>query len=1083
MKPNTVILARLVSSLAIAFPAIIHATVTVVGVDSTAGADWRTAAALEADGQYGTLGYVVFGLNAGNNVYAQPYYLDGGTSNAGVSNSGNLVSLPADIAITCQDNNIGMWSGNGNFGMMQDPANGNALTPVPLLANSGGPRQFTITRATNTGYRVTIMTASGDGANHTYSPSLDDGSGAAASTSYHHTTDGLAYHVFDITPGTSNIVISVMDPQNWSLTGIAFDEYVAPLVSLAWVGATSAWDMTTAGNWIDVAGNSPAIFSDSVPVLFDDTATATTVDISSGNVMPQTATFSNSSKDYTLQGSNGIVGGTALIKTGTGNLTVLNTNTYSGGTTLTGGTLQLGDGTSGHDGAVTGSISNNGSVVWNLFDNQTVSGAIRGAGSLDKSGQGTLTLASASSSYSGDITISGGTLLAGGSTGGSNPTVGSLGDPTLPRTITVNSGATLSFGANDVMGNHTSTPAVALVVNSGGTVTTNGEYFNALAAVTLNGGTLTAIGGANGTFPSFALKGLVTAAEGMTSTISASGTFAGYHLGDYSVTGTTFQVGDAGILNVSGALNDGLAGGLQASFLTKTGNGNMILTGANGYTGNTAVISGTLELADGSLVSPSRTDVNNGATYLVSGGTKTGGLIDVNAGGTYTQTAGEVTCTSQFVIGAHGTSTGSISGGKLTINAPFYIGGYGEGSGTGTFTQTGGEVVVNGGVNYNGGGSNNGIYTLSGGSLTTNAFGTDGGTGTATFNFNGGVLLPTVSTPGFMQGLYAVNVMAAGATINTNNYDITIGQALVHDSALDTTPDGGLTKVGAGTLTLAGTSTYTGNTTVNGGNLLVNGSITGSGEVNLAAGTALGGTGTIAGAVNVQPGGTLTVAGASGTTMGTLTIHGDLTLAGDTLLRLNKDGAPSCDQIAESGGWLAFGGTLTLSSVGTPLAAGDSFTIFTAGGTGSFSSISPATPGNGLLWDTGKLASDGILSVKSTGGYDLWAAANVGGGTPTDDFDHDGVPNAVEYFMGETGASFTATPAPVNGMITWPKNKDANAACKVQTSGDLSHWTDAPSDANSPPAAGFYHESDTSVNYTLPAGDAKIFFRLEVTIP
>ncbi len=98
--------------------------------------------------------------------------------------------------------------------------------------------------------------------------------------------------------------------------------------------------------------------------------------------------------------------------------------------------------------------------------------------------------------------------------------------------------------------------------------------------------------------------------------------------------------------------------------------------------------------------------------------------------------------------------------------------------------------------------------------------------------------------------------------------------------------------------------------------------------------------------------------------MGTLTIHGELTLAGDTLLRLNKDGAPSSDQIAKSGGWPAFGGTLTLSSVGTPLAAGDSFTIFPAGGTGSHSSISPTTPGNGLLWDTGKLASDGILSVK-----------------------------------------------------------------------------------------------------------------------
>jgi len=87
------------------------------------------------------------------------------------------------------------------------------------------------------------------------------------------------------------------------------------------------------------------------------------------------------------------------------------------------------------------------------------------------------------------------------------------------------------------------------------------------------------------------------------------------------------------------------------------------------------------------------------------------------------------------------------------------------------------------------------------------------------------------------------------------------------------------------------------------------------------------------------------------------------------------------------------------------------------------------------------------------------------------------------FTVGGTGSSFTATPAPVNGMITWPRNKDANASCKVQTSADLIGWSDAASDANSPPAAGFYHESDTSVNFTLPAGDAKIFVRLEVIIP
>ena len=580
MKPTTVILARLVSLLAIAFPSLLQATVTAVGVDSTAGAYWRTAAALDADGQYGTLGYVVFGLLEADNVWTPQYYLNGGTSNAGVANPKNLVSLPAGIGITCQDTNIGMWSGNnGNFGYMQNPASGNALTSTPVLANSSGPRQFTITRATSTGYRITLLTASGDGGNNTYTPSVNDGSGAV-STSYHHTANGLAYHVFQVTPGTSNIVITVTGTINWSLTGIAFDDYVVPPVPLAWVGATSAWDTTTTGNWIKVADSSAAVFSNSAPICqvqFDDTATGTTVDISSGNVTPGTVSFNNTTKNYTLQGTNALAGSIALTKAGTGSLTVLNTNTYSGGTTINGGTLQLGDGTTGHDGAVAGNIANSGALAWDIFGNQTVSGVISGAGSLAKSGTGTLTLSSATSSYSGNITISGGKLLATGSTGGVNPTVGSLGNPRVARTITVNNGGTLSFGNNDILGNAGSIPVVALVVNSGGTVTNNGNYFTSLTSVTLNGGTLTAVGGVNASFPSYSLKGTVTASGSATSTISASGTNAAITVGTDTVTSVTFNVDTDSTLNVPALLTNGTTIGT----LTKTGNGALILGGAN----------------------------------------------------------------------------------------------------------------------------------------------------------------------------------------------------------------------------------------------------------------------------------------------------------------------------------------------------------------------------------------------------------------------------------------------------------------------------------------------------------------------
>ena len=62
---------------------------------------------------------------------------------------------------------------------------------------------------------------------------------------------------------------------------------------------------------------------------------------------------------------------------------------------------------------------------------------------------------------------------------------------------------------------------------------------------------------------------------------------------------------------------------------------------------------------------------------------------------------------------------------------------------------------------------------------------------------------------------------------------------------------------------------------------------------------------------------------------------------------------------------LAFGGTLTVSNIGSGiLAAGDSFKIFSATNySGAFTMLSPATPGPGLVWKTNNLASSGTLAV------------------------------------------------------------------------------------------------------------------------
>jgi len=98
-----------------------------------------------------------------------------------------------------------------------------------------------------------------------------------------------------------------------------------------------------------------------------------------------------------------------LTKLGSGTLTLTASSTYSGGTTITAGTLQLGDGTSGKDGSLLGNITNNAALVCNVFGNQTVGGAISGTGTLTKYGAGTLTISGANS-YTGETKINAGTL-------------------------------------------------------------------------------------------------------------------------------------------------------------------------------------------------------------------------------------------------------------------------------------------------------------------------------------------------------------------------------------------------------------------------------------------------------------------------------------------------------------------------------------------------------------------------------------------------------------------------------------------------------------------------------------------------
>ena len=100
----------------------------------------------------------------------------------------------------------------------------------------------------------------------------------------------------------------------------------------------------------------------------------------------------------------------SLVKSGDAMLTLLAENTYTGGTTIDGGTLRLGDGTT--DGSIAGDIVNGGTLEFATASDRTFSGLISGTGDLVKSGAAVLTLPNANT-YTGETAVQGGTLELG----------------------------------------------------------------------------------------------------------------------------------------------------------------------------------------------------------------------------------------------------------------------------------------------------------------------------------------------------------------------------------------------------------------------------------------------------------------------------------------------------------------------------------------------------------------------------------------------------------------------------------------------------------------------------------------------
>ncbi|TRK32211.1 autotransporter-associated beta strand repeat-containing protein [Salmonella enterica] len=493
--------------------------------------------------------------------------------------------------------------------------------------------------------------------------------------------------------------------------------------------------------------------------------------------------------------------GTSLIKQGAGTLILNAENTYTVGTTISGGTLVA----TNVDALGSGDVTDDATLELNTggtFDN-----AISGSGQVVKSGDETLTL-SGSNTYTGGTLISGGTLVA------SNVEALGTGDVTNDAVLELNTGGDFD---NAISG-------------SGQVVKSGDETLTLSGANTYTGGTLISGG-----------------------TLIASNVEA---LGTGDVTDNAVLE-----LNTGGDFDNAISGSGQVE---KSGDETLTLSGANSYTGGTLISSGTLvandvnALGTGDVTDNAVLELNTGGTFdnaisgsgqVVKSGDET---LTLSGSNTYT---GGTTINDGTLIA---TSVDALGSGDVTDNAVLELNTGGDFdnaiSGSGQVVKSGDETLTLSGTNS---------YTdgtlISGGTLVaTNleALGTGDVTNNATLELNtGGTFDNAISGSGQVvksgddaltlsgSNTYTGGTTISGGTLIATSVDA-LGSGDVTDNAVLELNTGGtfdnaisgsgqVVKSGDKTLTLSGSNTYTGGTTISGGTLIAsNVEALGSGNID-----------------------------------------------------------------------------------------------------------------------------------------------------------------------------------------------------------------------------------------------------------
>jgi|GEM_PF-2556948 len=455
-----------------------------------------------------------------------------------------------------------------------------------------------------------------------------------------------------------------------------------------------------------------------------------------------------------------------------------------------------------------------------------------------------------------------------------------------------------------------------------------------------------------------------------------------------------YNLGGAAIAGTAGLSKSGTSTltltGTNSFTGTTTISGGMIILAATTGSGTYALVggitvntNGTLQLGGtgGDQIAPGVTVTMAGGTFDMAGFTEGftalngyGAVADSVGSGALTATAASTVSGGTLIMGG-GTVNFPNSNPALTvnsgatlwqtngtINSPGYV--YGNGQITisgGTFGcglelmpgfSSAAALTVNGSGKVDtyvlrvGSGGNSTINLLTGGTLLTDQIWPDGA-GTSLFYFNGGTLGISTRNPGrtpsnWFQTLTHAYVSTNGAIIDTSNnggHVYTITAALQSDPALGSTLDGGLTKLGAGTLTLSNANTYTGPTYINAGTLSLgtNGSIASSSLISITNGatfdvsalsappTLAGGqtlsnnaasTGTLNGSLNTGSGVVALSYDGTGTTPALLLASGTLTLSSSTTFVIDNTGAQLANgiyQIITNAGTGTITGTLPSS--------------------------------------------------------------------------------------------------------------------------------------------------------------------------